>query len=143
MLWGKRKKKRHTRIDSLIGQHSHVSGDVRFSGGLHVDGRLKGNVTAEDEESSVLTLSDRGTIEGDVKVPYVVLNGTVVGDVYARQHIELAANARVEGNVYYNLIEMAVGSTVNGQLVHISQAEKGIQAAAHAPATKTGTGPAS
>ena len=133
MWWGKHKKRKHTRIDSLIGQHSHVSGDIRFSGGLHVDGALKGNVTAEDEERSVLTVSDRGSIEGDVRVPYVVLNGAVVGDVYARQHIELAANARVEGNVYYNLIEMAVGSAVNGQLVHISQTEQGVKAPGNAP----------
>src|SRR5581483_2005812 len=134
MWWGQRKKKRHTRIESLIGPHSQFVGDVRFSGGLHVDGQLKGNVTAADEDSSVLQLSDRGTIEGDVKVPYVVLHGTVVGDVYAREHIELAGSARVEGNVYYNLIEMAVGSAVNGQLVHISQADKGVPAAGHAPA---------
>ncbi len=117
-MWGKSKKRRTTRIDTLIGQHSQVLGDVRFTGGLHVDGTVKGNVYAEQDDSSMLSLSDHGTVEGEVRVPYVVLNGVVVGDVYASEHVELASNARVTGNVYYSLIEMAIGAEVNGKLVH-------------------------
>lgn len=115
---GKKKKRKVTQVDSLIGQHSVITGDLGFTGGLHIDGKVTGNVTSEDMDTSVLTLSDRGRIEGEVKVPYITLNGTVIGNVYAHQHIELAANARVEGNVYYNLLEMAMGAEVNGQLVH-------------------------
>ena len=123
-MWGKRKKKKFTRIDSLVGQHTRINGELKFTGGLHVDGTIRGNVIAEEDENSVLTVSDRGTIEGDVRVPYIILNGVVVGDVHARQHVELAASARVEGNVYYNLIEMAMGAEVNGQLVHTSETER-------------------
>jgi cytoskeletal protein CcmA (bactofilin family) len=96
-------------------------GDVRFAGGLHVDGTVKGNVVAEEDEPSVLTLSETGTIEGEVRVPNVILNGTVIGDVHARQHIELAPHARITGNVYYSLIEMAMGAEVNGNLVHVAE----------------------
>ncbi len=111
------KKRRTARIDSLIGQNTELRGDVIFSGGLHVDGKIKGNVLAE-EAGSLLTLSDQGVIEGEVRVPSVLLNGQVIGDVHAKERIELAANARVSGNVYYNLIEMAIGAEVNGKLVH-------------------------
>ena len=104
-------------FDSLIGKNTALKGDVRFSGGLHVDGKLTGNVYA-DETSSTLTLSDQGVIEGDVRVPNVILNGTIIGDVHVSQRIELASNARVQGNVYYRLIEMAMGAEVNGNLVH-------------------------
>lgn len=118
-MWGNRKKPKQTaQIDSLIGQNSEIHGDVVFSGGLHVDGKVKGNVIAAEGEDSVLTLSERGTIEGEVKVPNVVVNGTVIGDVHALAHVELAAQARVHGNVYYSLIEMAMGAEVNGNLVH-------------------------
>ncbi|ALG69187.1 bactofilin family protein [Beggiatoa leptomitoformis] len=117
MLWGKKKKK-VTRIDSLIGQGTEIHGHVVFAGGLHIDGTIKGNITAKDESSSVLTLSEQGSIKGEVRVPNVILNGVVMGDVYASEHIELALNARVTGNVYYNLIEMAMGAEVNGSLVH-------------------------
>lgn len=117
-MWGSKRKLRTTKIDSLIGRHTETLGDLRFSGGLHVDGAVKGNVYADDDSGAVLTLSEFGTIEGEVRVPNVVLNGTVIGDVYARDQIELAANARITGNVYYTLIEMAMGAEVNGSLVH-------------------------
>jgi cytoskeletal protein CcmA (bactofilin family) len=106
------------KIDTLIGQNTELRGDVVFSGGLHVDGTLKGNVIADQDSGSVLSVSERGLIEGDVRVPNVVLNGCVVGDVYASNHIELAPQARVKGNVYYKIIEMERGAEVNGNLVH-------------------------
>ena len=118
-MFGNRKRFRTTKVDTLIGRKSEVFGDIRFSGGLHVDGTIKGNVVNEDEPSSVLTLSEHGTIEGDVRVPNVVLDGTVIGDVHATHHIELSANARITGDVYYSLIEMAMGAEVNGNLVHV------------------------
>ncbi|MDR9436004.1 MAG: polymer-forming cytoskeletal protein [Thiohalophilus sp.] len=120
-MWGSKKKPSRTaQIDSLIGQNTEIRGDVIFSGGLHVDGSVKGSVIAEEGEESLLTLSERGTIEGEVKVPNVVVNGTVIGDVHAPGHVELAAQARVHGNVYYSLIEMAMGAEVNGNLLHKS-----------------------
>ncbi len=118
MLGMKKKPKQTAQIDSLIGQNTEIHGDVIFSGGLHVDGIVKGSVIAEQGNDSLLTLSERGTIEGEVKVPNVVINGKVIGDVYALAHIELAAEARINGNVYYSLIEMAMGAEVNGKLVH-------------------------
>jgi len=120
-MFGNRKRIRSAKIDTLIGHKSVMHGDVRFAGGLHVDGTIKGNVLAEEDDASVLTLSDTGTIEGEVRVPNVVLNGTVIGDVHAKQHIELASNARITGDVYYNLIEMAMGAEVNGNLVHVAE----------------------
>ena len=120
-MFGNRKRIRTTKIDTLIGRRSEILGDVHFAGGLHVDGTVKGNVVAEEDPASVLTLSETGTIEGEVRVSNVVLNGTVIGDVHANQHIELASNARITGNVYYNLIEMAMGAEVNGNLVHVAE----------------------
>ncbi|MFW5910330.1 MAG: bactofilin family protein [Thiohalospira sp.] len=123
-MWGQTSSKKNrgakggAKIESLIGQHTELRGDVEFSGGLHVDGTIKGNVIAAEEGRSVLSLSERGTIEGEVRVPNVVINGTVIGDVHALEHIELATQARVTGNVYYSLIEMAMGAEVNGNLVH-------------------------
>ena len=117
-MWGKNKKQKATKIDTLVGQQTEVVGNIRFSGGLHVDGTIKGNVVAENDAHSMLSLSEQGTIEGEVKVPYVVINGVVIGDVHGSEHVELQSKSRVAGNVYYNLIEMAIGAEVNGKLVH-------------------------
>ena len=130
-MWGSSNKRKSTRIDTLIGQHSKVIGDVKFAGGLHIDGTIKGNVLAENDGHSMVSLSDQGTIEGEVNVPYVVINGVVIGDVHGGEHVELSAKARVTGNVYYNLIEMAVGAEVNGKLVHTLVSEDSPVALTH------------
>ena len=113
-----RRQKRHTTIDTLVGPNSKVQGDLQFDGGCHVDGTVNGNVSADTDGDSALSVSENGHIEGGVTVPYVVLKGTVKGDVYASERVELGATARVTGNVYYNLIEMAIGAEINGKLVH-------------------------
>jgi len=123
-MLGRRRKFKAARIDSLVGHQTEMHGDIRFTGGLHVDGTIRGNVMADDDSQSLLTLSEHGVIEGEVKVPNIILNGAVIGDVYARNHIELAPNARVTGNVYYTLIEMAMGAEVNGNLVHAAGANE-------------------
>lgn len=110
-------KKNSGKIDTLIGQNTEVRGDVVFTGGLHVDGVIKGNVTAAEDGSSMLSLSERGRIEGEVRVPNLVLNGTVIGDVYSGDHIELANKSRINGNLYYKVMQMAGGAEVNGKLV--------------------------
>ncbi len=120
MFSGNKKSKAAAKIDSLIGQNTELEGNVTFSGGFHIDGKVKGSIVSR-EPSSLLTLSDQGVVEGEVDVPNIVLNGTVIGDVHASERVELAANAKVVGNVYYNLIEMAMGAEVNGNLVHRSE----------------------
>jgi len=103
---------------TLVGSNSRVDGDINFLGRCHVDGTVNGNIRADLESESLLTVVGDGTIEGGVKVPYVELNGIVRGDVVASQRVKLGASARVIGNVYYNLIEMAIGAEINGKLVH-------------------------
>ena len=130
-MWGSVRKRKTTRVVTLIGQQTHVLGDIKFSGGLHIEGTINGNVYAENDGRSMLSLSDRGSIEGEVSVPYVLLNGIVNGDVHSSEHVELSSKARVTGNVYYNLIEMAIGAEVNGKLVHSPQPEGAPLALSH------------
>ena len=118
-----RKKRKQIDASSIIGHQTHVLGDINFEGRLHINGTVRGNVSADQDERAMLTLSENGSIHGNVKVPYVVLNGPVTGSVYAMDHIELAPKARVEGDVHYALIEMAMGAEVNGKLVRINVAE--------------------
>ena len=113
-----RKQIPHNKVDTLVGAHSEVNGDLVFSGHCHVDGTVKGSVNADSSSNSALSISQEAMIEGGVTVPYVVLNGIVRGDVVACQRVELGPTARVIGNVYYNLIEMAIGAEINGKLVH-------------------------
>jgi len=105
-------------VDTLVGPNTRVNGDLQFSGRCHVDGDIKGNVSADSESNSALSISEDGNVEGGVNVPFVELHGIVRGDVCTSQRVELGPTARVIGNVYYNLIEMKVGAEINGKLVH-------------------------
>lgn len=107
---------RSAQIETLIGKGTTIDGDLRFSGGLHVEGVIKGNLAAEGDDATLI-LSEHGHIQGEVRVPSMVLNGMIDGDVFASGKVELFEKARICGDVYYNLLEMAVGAEVNGKLV--------------------------
>ncbi|SEI81284.1 protein CcmA, bactofilin family [Allopseudospirillum japonicum] len=105
-----------THFDTLISSKSEIIGDLHFSGGLHIDGKVYGNIVAEDDSKSILRISEKGAVEGEISAPHVVVNGAVTGDIHACEHLELASKAIVNGDVYYNTIEMIMGSQVNGAL---------------------------
>jgi cytoskeletal protein CcmA (bactofilin family) len=111
------------KVSTVIGQGTLITGDLHFAGGLHLDGEVKGNVQGEAETRATLTISEQGKVEGDVRVENLILNGHIVGDVFATERVELAAHARVSGTVYYRLLEMAMGAEVNGKLVHTEDQE--------------------
>jgi len=123
MLKGKKTKPDQS-IDSWVGPMTSVEGAFRIRGGLHVDGQIVGSVVAQDTEKCVVTVSEHGHIQGDVRAPFVVLNGNLEGDLYASERVELAPKARVKGNVYYKVIEMSAGAEVNGRLVHETEPTK-------------------
>jgi cytoskeletal protein CcmA (bactofilin family) len=111
---------KQARIDTLIGKASRVHGDLEFAGGLHLDGSIAGNVRADPSEDSSLSISETGSIEGNVEAGSVMLSGTVRGDILARGRVVLGATARVQGNVYYGVIEMTLGAQIMGKLTRLS-----------------------
>jgi cytoskeletal protein CcmA (bactofilin family) len=111
---------RQPRIDTLIGKAARVNGDIEFQGGLHLDGHVSGGARAAEAPDATLSVSATGSIEGPVDVPNVVLEGTVKGDIHATERVVLGATARVEGNVYYGVIEMTLGAQIMGKLVRLA-----------------------
>ncbi|AKC86297.1 bactofilin family protein [Pseudoxanthomonas suwonensis] len=123
-------------IDTLIGPDVVIRGDLEFSGGLYVEGRIVGKVTAAEGKPASLVLAEQGAVEGEIHAPVVIINGSLTGDVHAGERIELAQKARVEGNVHYTVVEMAAGAQLTGRLVHVqSQARAAAEAAAPTPIT--------
>jgi len=110
--------------DTLVTMDTKITGDVSFSGVLFVDGHIKGNVSSTEGNHSLLTIGANGHVEGEIKVPQVVIYGYVKGDVHTAEHLNLQKESRIEGNVYYNLLEMAMGASVNGKLIKKATARK-------------------
>lgn len=117
MFGDKGKTKPQNRIDCLIGDGTMVEGNIIFTGGLRVDGRVRGNVSSADGGSGTLVLSEQAQIEGEIHVSHVVINGTIIGPVYAGEYVELQAKANVTGDVHYKTLEMHLGAVVQGRLV--------------------------
>lgn len=108
---------------TLVSRDTVIVGDVHFSGNLDVEGVVKGNIVAKDGKDALVRIIDKGRVQGEIRAPSVVINGTVEGDVHSSKHLELAAKGRVKGNVHYTLLEMAAGSEVNGSLTHTESEE--------------------
>jgi len=104
-------------IDTLIGAKTELKGDIVFTGGLRVDGKIRGNITAKGDGASTLVLSENAVVTGNVTVPHIVTNGSIKGNVRAAERIELQPKAEITGDVYYKVIEMALGAAINGNLV--------------------------
>ncbi len=105
-------------IDSLVGIGTSIQGDVVFSGGLRVDGEVRGNVRSADEQTGTLVVSEKARIEGEIHVSHCVINGTVQGPVHSAEFLELQSGARVTGDVHYANLEVHLGAIVEGRLVH-------------------------
>src|SRR3954464_551194 len=118
-----RRKQTSTRIDTLLGKTANLNGDLEFSGGLHLDGRINGNVRSNADDGGALSVSESGFIEGNVEGTSIVMNGTVNGDMYARDRLVLGGKARVNGNVHYGVIEMAPGAVITGKLIPLGNAK--------------------
>jgi len=110
-------------ITTLISKATEITGDVHFSGTLEVEGRIFGNIYAADDSSAEVRIRETGLVKGEIQAPMIIINGLVEGDIYSSNHLELAAKARVKGNVFYHLIEMVMGSEVNGSLSHKAAGE--------------------
>lgn len=117
-------------VDTLIGRQTEVLGDVRFAGGLHVDGKVKGAVITTGDKTAALSVSETGAIEGDVHVPNIMLNGSVTGDVHSSERLQVAAKAKITGNVHYRVLQMEPGAKING-LLHYEDGNESVQALSH------------
>jgi cytoskeletal protein CcmA (bactofilin family) len=118
---------------SLIAAGTEIRGDVQFSGRLHIDGKVDGSIRGEGHDA-VLTLSNHAQVTGEIQAPHIVINGAVTGDVSAGERLELASNARVEGNVYYKVLEMSAGAQINGKMVHRDEPPRQLSGPAAEPA---------
>ncbi|MEZ5449304.1 MAG: polymer-forming cytoskeletal protein [Thiolinea sp.] len=130
-------KTRSATVNTQIGKGTTIDGDLQFTGGLLIEGTVKGNLTAENDQATLI-LSEQGRIQGEVRVPSMVLNGSIDGDVFASGKVELFEKARICGDVYYNLLEMAVGAEVNGKLVRQKPSDPPAKPAAPAKAADEG-----
>lgn len=117
-------KKKQPSIKSLIADGSHITGNIVFSDGLRVDGKVTGNIQSNEGSASILVISESASVLGDVVADHIIINGQVKGPVHARLMLELQPKARIEGNVQYAALEMHQGALITGQLQPLLEGEE-------------------
>ena len=120
-------RKNKSTIDSLIGLSTNIDGNLYFKGGLRIDGNVKGNVIASEDQGSMLIISENAMICGEVRAAHVVVDGTILGPVFSTELLELLPKARITGDVNYKALEMNSCATVTGLLTHNPSGEAGEQ----------------
>jgi cytoskeletal protein CcmA (bactofilin family) len=120
-------------IDSLVGVGTVIEGNIRFTGGLRIDGEVRGNVQSQGDKPSMLVLSENARIVGAVQAANLVVNGQIEGPVHADVLMELQPKARVTGDITYKALEMHHGAVVEGHLTPIDAARPGLKLAATNP----------
>ena len=103
----------HSDITTLISGGTEIEGDIRFRGNVHVEGTIKGNITSDN---GMLQLVKGSSVTGNIRAADVRIDGTVNGDVYATDRLELSRNAEINGNIFYDVMEMVAGAAINGRM---------------------------
>lgn len=124
-MFGKKKSNQfasggHTLFDRAV----EIRGSVTFGGTLDIEGTVIGDIGAADGSDALVRVREKGSVQGEIRAPKIIINGSVNGDVFSSKHLELAANAVVNGNVHYSVIEMVKGAEVNGNLIHMDDGQK-------------------
>ena len=115
---------------TLISAETEMVGDIHFAGSLEIEGKVRGNILATAGQEAVVRVLGSGLVEGDITAPTVIINGAVKGNVHASAQVELAANARVTGNIHYTVVEMVKGAQINGSLIYATHNKPGLKVAA-------------
>ncbi|CAB3774245.1 bactofilin family protein [Paraburkholderia humisilvae] len=105
-----------SKIMTLLAGDVHFMGDLEFSDGIRLDGKLTGHAVSKPGSHSLFVVSEKGVVHGDIHGYDVIINGTVLGNVSAEHSVELQANAQVTGNIEYRQLQMDYGARVDGTL---------------------------
>lgn len=106
------------KVETIIGKDVVIQGDLIFSGGLYIEGRVIGKVLANTATESLLTLAPEGSVDGEIRASNAIISGKLLGDIHSTDRIELTETAQIQGNIHYKLLEITAGATVSGQLIH-------------------------
>lgn len=99
-----------TPISSILSKDVHIIGEVAFKGKMLIDGIVEGNILGEH-----LVLSECGRIKGDIVAETLLCNGTVDGNIKAKQ-LSLGSKATVHGRIASNSLTVETGVAIEGEI---------------------------
>ncbi len=102
---------RDTQISNRILNGTVIEGQIQSPGDFRIDGVVKGKVNVGGK----VVIGEKGIVEGDVTCSNAAIAGKVVGDLAIVEVLNLAATARVDGNIRTRRLVVETGAVFNGQ----------------------------
>ena len=99
-------------VTTLLGKGSEFEGKLTFDGTVRIDGKFRGEIFSED----TLIIGESAQVEATIDVCSVIVYGQVVGNIHARNCVELHAPARLKGNIATADLQVDKGVFWNGQV---------------------------
>ena len=99
-------------VASIICSDMAVNGSVTSEGAIQIDGKIDGDVAAND-----ITIGASGVITGEVKAEVVTVKGTIRGSIRGRK-VELETNSKVEGDIIHSSLSIQANAVFEGQVKH-------------------------
>ena len=87
---------------------------------LRVDGHLTGTITSD---GGTLIVGTEGQVDANISVSTAMVNGTVNGDIFATEKIQLGRTARVVGNIQAPRVVLEDGAVLEGSCSMIQARE--------------------
>jgi cytoskeletal protein CcmA (bactofilin family) len=109
-MWLRRSAQRSNGLVAVVGEGCELEGRCHFTGVAMIEGRVTGESVTADQ----LIIGATGSVAGVVTATLVVVRGTVKGNIVARERVDLAATARVEGDIQAPTLAMEAGAVVEG-----------------------------
>jgi cytoskeletal protein CcmA (bactofilin family) len=99
------------RLSGFVGHGTTLTGDTNFQMMLRVDGHLTGTIASE---GGTLIVGTQGQVDANISVSTAMINGTVNGDIFATEKIQLGRTARVIGNIQAPRLVLEDGAILEG-----------------------------
>ncbi len=98
-------------LNAHLGQGAIIEGKLTFKGSVHIDGRVEGEIRADD----TVVLGESAVVVAKITAAKVIAQGRIEGDIEASQRIELRAPASVTGNIRTPSLVIHEGVTFEGR----------------------------
>ncbi|MCH9665581.1 MAG: polymer-forming cytoskeletal protein [Gammaproteobacteria bacterium] len=111
------------KYETTVFSGLRLTGEVKFSGSVYFDGRLKGNINnnaGTKAKDDILVVGPNAKIVGNISAKQIYIMGDIEGNIYAVGELFLLPGSSIQGDVHYNVMEMSHGAKVNGRFNYLN-----------------------
>jgi len=103
-------------FETIVGASLRVDGNLLLRNSVRIDGLVNGNIMQDDEHEASVAIAKGATVTGDIRAKHVIVSGTLRGNIFSSDRVELLETAFVTGDITYGSLGIQVGARVDGKL---------------------------